>query len=143
MGICSLGQTMEFNLRRTHSTRLIQFDNTFEVAPPASHGRSQRRYIGALWFWRLRARSDEGRATASLEHCKGSLRHVAPHRVENGVAISDCLCEIASVVVDDFIGAEAAHIGMVRRTRSGDHVGADMLGKLNGKAGDAARPSLN
>ena len=32
---------------------------------------------------------------------------------------------------------------MVRRPGSRDHMGADVLGKLNGEAGDSARPSLD
>jgi len=63
--------------------------------------------------------------------------------VEDGVAILRHLSEILRVVVDDFVGSEATHIVAVRRARGGDHMGADMLGELNGKAGDATRPALD
>ena len=36
-----------------------------------------------------------------------------------------------------------AHIVDVRGARGRDHAGADMLGKLNGEAGNAARPALD
>jgi hypothetical protein len=81
--------------------------------------------------------------TARLEHREGALRHVAADRVEDGVAIGHNLSEIFGVVVDDFIRAEAAHIVMVRRARSCNHTGADMLGKLNSKARDPARSAMD
>ena len=143
MGIGSLGQAKELDIRRAHHARLIQFDNTFEMPASASNGWSQRRHISTLWFWRLRPRSDEGRTAAWFEHREGPLRNVAPDRVENSVAIGDSLGEILGVVVDDFIGAEAFHICMVRRTRGRDHTSSDMLGKLDGKTGDAARSTLD
>ena len=55
----------------------------------ASNGWSQRRHTSTLWFWRLRPRSDEGRAAAWFEHREGPLRNLAPDRVENSVAIGD------------------------------------------------------
>src|SRR5205823_2169479 len=84
-----------------HSARLIQFDNAFEMCASASNRRSQRRHIGTLWLWRLSTRGDEGGAAARFEHRERPLRHVAPNRVENGVAIGDLLREISGVVVDD------------------------------------------
>src|SRR5262249_35918178 len=110
MSIGSLGQAIELDLGRTHCAHPIQFDNTFEMPASAPNGRSQRRYISTLWFRRLRARSDEGGATARFEHCERSLRNIASDGVEDSVAIDDSLREIASFVVDDFIGTEASHI---------------------------------
>ena len=78
-----------------------------------------------------------------LDHRKGPLRHVAADGIEYGVATSHNLSEIFSVVIDDFIGSEAAYIFMVRRTCGRDHTGADMLGKLNGEACHSARPAVN
>src|SRR5439155_1816756 len=133
MGVGSLGQPIELDLRRDHSARKIQFNNAFEMCTSASNRRSQRRHIGTLWLWRLSTRSDEGGPAARFEHRERPLRHVAPNRVENGVAIGDSLREISGVVVDDFIGSEASHICMVRRTRGCNHTGTDMLGELDGK----------
>src|SRR5947207_6063880 len=126
MGVGSLGQPIELDLRREHSARLIQFNYAFEMCTSASNRGSQRRHIGTLWLWRLSTRSDEGSATARFEHRERPLRHVAPNRVENGVAIGDLLREISGVVVDDFIGSKASHICMVRRTRGRNHTGTDM-----------------
>jgi hypothetical protein len=134
MGLGSLGQTKELDLRREYSARLIQFDNAFKMCTSAPNGRSQRRHIGTLWLWRLSTRGDEGSAAARFKHRERPLRHVAPNRVENGVAIGDSLREISGVVVDDFIGSEASHICVVRRTRGRNHTGTDMLGELDGKS---------
>ena len=92
---------------------------------------------------RLRAGSNKGGAPARLEHREGFLRHLAADGIEDGVAIGHDLREIAGIVVDDLVGAEAAHIVAVRRARGRDHAGADMLGQLDGEAGDAARPALD
>src|SRR5262249_166750 len=53
------------------------------------------------------------------------------------------LREIKSVVIDNVIRPERSHIRMICRTRGRDHAGADMLGKLDGKTGDAPRPALD
>src|SRR5215471_304259 len=91
----------------------------------------------------LGACAPDAMTAARLEHRERPLRHVAADGVEDGVAIFRNFREILRAVVDDFIGAEAAHIVAVRRARGGDHAGADMPGKLNGEAGDAARPALD
>src|SRR5437588_12552520 len=109
----------------------------------ASNRRSQRRHIGTLWLWRLSTRGDEGGAAARFEHRERPLRHVAPNRVENGVAIGDLLREISGVVVDDFIGSEASHIYMVRRTRGRNHTGTDMPGEMDGKTSHCHRSALH
>src|SRR5262245_28932994 len=143
MGVRSLGQPIELDLGRANSACPIELDNTFERSTTASNRRSQRRDIGAFRPWRLRARSNEGRSTAGLEHRKGSLRHVASDRVEDCVAVGNHLREITSIVIDNFIRPERSHIGMVRRTRSRDHAGTNMPGKLDGKAGNAPRATLD
>src|SRR5262252_7081435 len=93
--------------------------------------------------WRSGRSRCSSRAAARLEHRERPLRHVPADRVKDGVAIFRHFSEILRVVVDDFIGSEAAHIVAVRRARGGDHMRADMLGELNGEAGDAARPALD
>src|SRR5664280_998826 len=103
----------------------------------------ERRHIIALGLWRLRAGSNEGGATARLEHREGFLRHVSADSIEDGVATGHNLSEIMCVVVDDLIGSELADIVTVRRARRRDHAGSDLLCKLNGKAGDPARTTLN
>src|SRR5664280_3142604 len=103
----------------------------------------ERRHIIAIGLWRLRTRSNEGGATARLEHREGFLRNVATDSIEDGVATGHNLSEILRVVVDDLIGSELADIVTVRRARRRDHTGADMFCKLNGKAGDPARTALN
>ena len=99
MGIGSLGQAKELDIRRAHHACLIQFDNTFEMPASASNGWSQRRHISTLWFWRLRPRSDEGRAAARFENREGLLCNVAPDGVKNRVAIGYGLREVPGVVV--------------------------------------------
>ena len=106
MGISSLGQAIELDIGSAHHAGLIKFDNTFEVPAGASNGGSQRRHVSTLWFWRLRPRSDEGRAAAWFEHREGLLCNVAPDGVKNSVAIGYGLREVPGIVVDDFIGAE-------------------------------------
>src|SRR5450759_4101768 len=104
---------------------------------------SERRHIIAIGLLRLRAGSNEGGATAQLEHREGFLRNVAADSIEDGVTTGHDLSEILRVVVDDLIGSELADIVTVRRARGRDHTGADMFCKLNGKAGDPARTALN
>jgi hypothetical protein len=53
------------------------------------------------------------------------------------------LREVLGIVVDDLIGAEAAHVVTVRCARRGDYASTNLLGELNGEAGDAARPTLD
>ena len=143
MGIRRLGQTIELDLRDTYGSRLEQFDDAFERSAGAADRWPQRDDVIACRFWRLRPGSDKGRPTAWLEHGERTLRDVPADGVENRVAIPHGLSEIDHVVVNDFIGSEAAHIIMIRRARGRDHAGADMLGELNGEARDSARPALN
>src|SRR5450756_2209005 len=103
----------------------------------------ERRHIIAIGLWRLRAGSNEGGATARLEHREGFLRHVAADSIEDSVATGYNLSEILCVVIDDLIGSEVVDIVTVCRARRRDHTGADLLCKLNGKAGDPARTALN
>src|SRR6266511_6305552 len=100
----------------------------------AADRRPQRDYVIACRLRRVRSGSDKGRPTTRLEHRERALRNVPADGVENGVAVPHGLSEIDHVVVDDFIGSEAAHIIMIRRVRGRDHTGADMLGELNGEA---------
>ena len=97
MGISSLGQAIELDIGSAHRARLIQFDNTFEMPAGASNGGSQRRHVRTLWFWRLRPRSDEGRAAARFENREGLLCNVAPDGVKNRVAIGYGLREVPGV----------------------------------------------
>src|SRR5262249_38767613 len=143
MSIGSLGQAIELDLGRTHCAHPIQFDNTFEMPASPPNGRSQRRYIGTLWFRRLRARSDEGGATARFEYRERLLRDIASDGVEDSVAIGDSLREIAGFVIDDLIGTEPPYIVIVCRTCSRDHMRADVLGQLDGKTGNSASPALD
>jgi len=143
MGVGGLRQAIDLDLGRAYDPRLKQFSDAFEMPAGAPNRRPERRYIVAFWLWRLRPRSDKGRATARLEHREGSLRHVGTDRIEDGVAIGDNLSKIAGVVVDDFIGSDSTYIFMVCRTRGRDHPGAYMLSKLNGEAGNAACSTLD
>jgi hypothetical protein len=86
----------------------------------------------------LRARGNEDGAAAPLEHGERPLRNIAADRIEDRIAVGHHLCEIAGVVVDGLIGAEAAHVGVVGRARGGDHAGADMLCQLDRKNGNPA-----
>ena len=109
----------------------------------ASNWRPERLHVIAIGLWRLRAGCDKSRPPTQLEYRKAPLRNVAADRIENGVAIGHHLGEISGVVVDNFICPDIAQIGMVWRAGGRDHTCADMLGKLNGKAGDPARPALD
>src|SRR5450756_2921706 len=78
----------------------------------------ERRHIIAIGLWRLRAGSNEGGATARLEHREGFLRHVAADSIEDGVATGHDLSEILCVVVDDLILSlihisEPTRLGMI------------------------------
>jgi hypothetical protein len=92
---------------------------------------------------RLGARGYEGGAAAGPQHGETLLRHVAADGIERCVAAADHLREVLRPVVDDLIGAEAAHIVDIRRAGRGDHPRADMLGDLDGDAGDTAGAALN
>ena len=69
--------------------------------------------VAAVRLWRLRARGDEGRAAARLQHGKRALRDVAADGVEHRIAAAHDLGEIDGIVVDDLIGADFAQIIMV------------------------------
>src|SRR5262245_32501142 len=86
----------------------------------------------------MKAARPPGLSTAK-DRCATSPPTVSKY----GVAIGNSLREVTSIVVDDVIRPERPHIGMVCRTRGRDHAGADMLGKLDGKAGDTPRPALD
>lgn len=90
----------------------------------ASNRRPERSHIITIGLWCLRPGSDEGRATARLEHREGFPRHVTADSIKDGVATGHNLGEVLRVVVDDFIGSEVGHIVTVRRARRGDHMGA-------------------
>src|SRR5262249_24966594 len=113
MGIACFGQPVELDLGRPHSSRLNEVDDAFEMPPRPPNRRSQRLDVIAWRFRRLRPGGDKGGPTARPEHREGALRHVAPDRIEDGIAIGRNFSEIDRVVVDDFIRSEAAHIIMI------------------------------
>src|SRR5262249_51897888 len=143
MRLGSIGQAINLDLRRAHRAYLDELRDAFEMPPGAPNRRSQRLDVIARRFRRLRARRDEGGPTARPEHRERPLCHLAADGIEEGIAIGHHLREIDRIVVDDFVSAEAAHVIVVGCARSRDHVGADMLGELNGEAGDPARPALD
>ena len=141
--VAGLRQAIERDLRSAYRARLEQLGDSIEVPARASDWRAERFYVVALGLWRLWAGSDKGRASARLEDREGPLRHIAADGIEDRVAISHDPREIVGVVIDNFISPNVAEIGMVCRARCRDHMGADMLGKLNGEAGDPTRPALD
>jgi hypothetical protein len=143
MRVGGLRQAIELDLRRAYGPSLKQLGDAIEMSAGASNRRPERHYIVAVGRWRLRARSDKGRAAARLEYREGFLRHVAADSIEDGVAIAHNLSEVPGVVVDDFIGSEPAHIFVVCCTRGRDDMGANMFGKLNGEAGDPVSPGCS
>src|ERR1700730_16056608 len=110
MGVGGVGQPIELALGRAYGARFKQLGDTFDMAAGASDRGPQRRDVVALGLWRLRARRDEGRTSARLEHRERPLRYLPADGVEDGVAILRHFGEILRVVVDDFVGAEAAHV---------------------------------
>ena len=78
-----------------------------------------------------------------LSTAKDCFRHIAADRIEHGVAAGHHAGEILRVVVDDLVGAEAAHIVDVRCAAGGDDAGADIFGELNGETGNAAGAALD
>src|SRR5262245_2364777 len=143
MRVCGLRQTIELDLGSAHGPDLEQLGDALEMPARASDRRPQRAHVATIGGGRLGARRDEGGAAARLEHREGLLGDVAADGIEDGVTTTHRLREIGGVVVDDLVGPEAAHIGLIGRARGGDHVGAEMLGELNGKARDATRPALD
>ena len=113
------------------------------MRPVAADGRPQSRHVAAVGRRRLRPGRNEGGASARLENREGPRRHVAAHGIEHRIAVAHDLGEVGGVVIDDLIGADVAQIGQVGRAGGGDDAGAEMLGKLDGEAGNAARAALD
>ena len=91
----------------------------------------------------FRRRRDPHQFAAGLEHRVAAGADTAADGVEHHVADRTDVGEILLVVVDHAVGAEAAHIGVIAGARGGDHRGAEMLGELHGKSGDAAGAALD
>lgn len=113
------------------------------MRPIADNVGPQRLYIASRRLRSLRTRSDEGSASARLQHCERALRHITANRVKRGIALRRSLCEVLCVVVDDLIGTEATHIGLVGRACCADHMRTDMLGQLDGYAAHTPGAALN
>ncbi len=143
MCIAGFRQPIELDLGSSYRPRPEQLGDPIEMPPGASHGRPEGLYVVAIRLRRFCARRDEGRAAAWLEDREGALGNVAADGIEHGIAIGHELGEITGVVVDDFIRADVTQIGMVGQTRRRDDMGADMLGKLDGEAGDPACAALD
>ena len=92
---------------------------------------------------RLRPGRDEGGTSAGLENRKRSPRHVPADGFEHRIAIAYRLGEVGCVVVDHLVGADVAQVGEIGGAAGGDDAGAEMLGKLDRKARDAARAALD
>jgi hypothetical protein len=130
-------------VRRAHRARPDQLDDSFERRAGAADGGPQRGHIVAIGLRRLRAGRDKGGAAAGPEHREGFLHRLAADHIEDGITIADHADEILRVVVDDLVGAEAAHIVEIPRAGGDDDAGADVLGELNGETRDPAGAAAN
>src|SRR4051794_22270102 len=113
------------------------------MPPSASDRRPESLDVAAVGCWWLSAGRNKRRAAAGLEHRTGPLCHIATDRIEDRIAIGRNLRKIDGVVVNNFICSDAAHILKVCRTRGRKNMRANMLGQLNGEAGDPACPTLH
>src|SRR5215831_11579966 len=138
-----LGEPIELDLGWPHGSSQDELCDSFEKTSGAPDRWPQRYDVAACGLRRLWARGNEGGTTAWLEHGERPVRDTATDRIEDRIAVGHHLCEIANVIVDDLIGAETAHVGVVDRARSCDHAGADMLGELNGKTGNPTGSALD
>ena len=109
----------------------------------ASDLRPERLDVVSLRLGRCGTGRDECRSTTRFKYGKGPLCDITSDGIEYGVAFGHYFGEIVGVVIDDLIGTEAADIIVVGRAGGRDHMGAYMLGELEGEAGDAARPTLD
>src|SRR5262249_49722202 len=103
MGVGGFGQPIELDLGRADGAGLKQLGDALDMAAGASDRGPQRRDVVAVRLGRLRARRDEGRAAARLQHRERFLSHIPADGVEHGVAIFRNFREILRVVVDDFV----------------------------------------
>ena len=74
---------------------------------------------------------------------RGARHHIAADGFKHGVADSPDLGEILHVIVDHFIGSEAAQVLVVGSTGRGNHAGAEVFRQLDRHASDAARAALD
>src|SRR5262249_15671693 len=98
MGVGGFGQPIELDVWPADGAGGNQSGDARDMAGGTSHGGPERRDVVAVGLWRLRARRDEGRAAARLEHRERPLRHVPTDGVEDGVAIFRNASEILRVV---------------------------------------------
>ena len=98
---------------------------------------SARRGFGACAPDAMKAARPPGLSTAK-DFCATS-----PPTVSNTASQRHDLGEILRVVVDDLVGAEAAHVVEVGRAGGRDDARADMLGELDGEARNAAGAALD
>src|SRR4029079_19561555 len=77
------------------------------------------------------------------QHRKRFRCHLAADRVEDSVAAFDYANKVLRGVVDDFIGAQVADIVDIAGAGGAYHARADMFGKLDREACDAAGTALN
>ena len=136
MRLSRLGEPIELDLGWPHGSLQDELCDPFEKTSGAPDRWPQRYDVAACGLRRLCTRGNEGGATAWLEHGERPLRDIATDRIEDRIAVGHHLCEIANVVVDDLIGAEAAHIVEIGGAGGGDYARADMLGEMNDKTGN-------
>src|SRR5215472_15689741 len=68
MGVGGFGQPIELDFGRADGAGRIELGDALDMAAGASDRGPQRRDVVAVGLVRLRARRDEGRAAARLEH---------------------------------------------------------------------------
>ena len=138
-----VGQGKCLDRRHRYGAGLDQFDDAFEMRAIAADLRPERLDIVARRRRRGRARGDERRPAAGLENLKRLGRDSAADGIENRIARGHRDREIGGVVIDDLIGPKVAEVIVVDRARRGDHGGTQVLGELDGEAGDATGTALD
>ena len=136
-------QIVELHLRHMHRADRRQVHDPLQMRPVAADRGPQRRDVAPRRRRRLRARRDERRPAARLQHGERLLRDLAADRIEHAIDARHGLAEILRAIVDDLVRAELANIVVVGSTRRRDHPRADMLGGLDRKSRHAAGAAMD
>ena len=107
------------------------------------HLRPQRLHIRSRRRWRRPSHSHRSETAAGLEDRKTARGDVAADGIEYRVNALHDFGEVLRAVVDHLVGAELAHIVMVRRARGGNNAGAEVLCERDGEAAHPARAALD
>src|ERR1019366_93200 len=138
-----LGELVADDRGRPHRAGFQQRQQSLEMSAVAFDVGTQGLDIVARRLEAVRRRRDPHQFPAGLKHRVAAGADITADGVEHHVADRTDGGEILAVVVDHTVGTEAADIGVITGAGGRDHGGAEMLGKLHGKSGDAAGATLD